>query len=225
MIDFPKSELTPQENKEARVFWNTLPAPDKRNLHLIFQSVVTTARRYVNSDQADANKLAFCRGSILGGIKEYGYPFFLLALIGGTITKENARPDIDLLLAFNARWTHGFFSPIENFDDPDGEFEPTFASIWNSFGRNPSVISIPSEQFPNDYNIGVTKGATLLSINPSKGKPIHLKYIRSFGGCKYGYKFITEDDFSRLDTDHGLSIPKLPLLRITGPKVGPLEFR
>jgi hypothetical protein len=129
--------------------------------------------------------------------------FFAAYLIGGNLTKEGNRPDIDLLVATNMRYPDGYNSQ-------DLEWLVKGLKTLSHFD-----LTIKSD-LPDDYNLGETHGKGMIQLVPKSlwgGRTIDLVYIRSMNMVNT-YCFENEDEFNERDIDKdGRPLPKLILYR------------
>ncbi len=191
------NKLTHDELARTEEFYRRLKAPDLSNIETIIKLVDSIANTYFSSTDPDRNYNYFCEDERIGN------PFFGIYLIGGYLNKEGERPDIDLLIATNMRWREGFIEDYEGSEEP----------IWKELKKVFTNIK-KSNELPNDYNIGATKGKVLITINPYEGKKIDINYVRSWE--EEGFKFIDEEQFYKLDVrENGEALPRLELYRNT----------
>jgi hypothetical protein len=216
MIEFPENGLAAEELPESVKFFDRL-CPDKKNIETVIGLVDGVANKYFSSDQHNENRHAFCRRKENGKGHEHGYAFFAVYAIGGNITKEGERPDLDLLVVTNAWWDSRDMShsPV-NYVLVD----PVVFSLINQFGEKNVKIH---GKLPNAYHLGASEGKALLTITPEAGKKIDLSYVRSYQGavrrcCSQeevgNCSFISEDEFTKLDVDKsGNPLPRVLLYR------------
>ena len=201
--------LTPEELASAEKWYGRLNEPDASQVRRVVQSVDTVANSYFSSRDMQRNYHSFCEGNIFSGIKKIGTPFFAVYIIGGYLNKEGERPDIDLLVATNMRWSKGFFQP-KQYNGPGIEYDPLWSELNQKFQEG---FSLELEgELPTDYNLGNTYGKALIRIHPSQGKKIDLCYVRSWDEEKY--RFISEEQFIEKDVGKaGEQLSRLPLYR------------
>lgn len=116
--------------------------------------------------------------------------FFSVYLIGGNVTKTGERPDIDLLTATNALPnSHSFTS------------DAIYGALDQCFSRKRILAK---GRFPDQYNLGRTKGKILLRITPAFGRQIDFVYVRSMRDffdedCneRRRYEFSSEEEFCK----------------------------
>ena len=94
------TELPQSERVLADQFMERLPEKDRVNVSCLLDSVNRTAVKYLSSQEVD-------RITILRDAQRklrIPVPFFTAYIVGGMITKEGERPDIDIMLATNMRY-------------------------------------------------------------------------------------------------------------------------
>lgn len=147
--------------------------------------------------------------------------FFTVYGIGGNITKNGERPDIDIMIATNMRYKKGFMDSFEINNDSLYEYriEPLCRKIYGAFK---SMMHITKKgELPDNYNLGVTQGKCLITLIPkTAGRKIDVVYVKSMlasgSGCRNrnDYFFVSEDDFISKDIDsEGNPLPKVLLYR------------
>ena len=210
-MDTLESELTQEELGKVEEFYQRLKQPNLDHVKRIVNSIDTVANNYFSSGEQDRNYWAFTDENILSGVKKVGTPFFVAYLVGGYLNKEGERPDIDLLVATNMRWSNGFLNHEGGSRGPE-DWDPMWAALVGEFGDGYSVQR--NGDLPDDYNIGATKGKVLITITPPEGKKLDVSYVRSWQ--EEGFKFIDEKQFHKLDVGKtGEPLSRLPLYRAT----------
>src|SRR3989344_4267514 len=199
-MDTQWSELTSEEIGKAEEFYQKLKRPDLEHVKRVVNSVDAVANKYFSSGEQNSNYWAFCDD------RKVGTPFFTVYLVGGYLNKEGERPDIDLLVATNMRWTDGFLNSDEWSRRTD-DLDPIVVALVSEFGEGYSIQR--EGDLPDDYNIGATKGKVLITISPSDGKKMDVSYVRSWQ--ERGFQFINEEQFFQLDVgktrEHLLRLP------------------
>jgi len=211
-----ENELSIEEAKKANEFYDILREPDLNNLGRVLNSVDVVANSYFLDRMQDK-----CIGGFYDE-DDVGRPFFGVYLIGGCLTKEGERPDIDLLVATNMRMTNSFDLTgylQTHYDDEVridlDESDPIWVSLNKEFNLN---FEIKKEgKLPDDYNLGETKGKVLIRLIPDEGKRIDIVYVRSWSGQNFEerkYQFISEQKFIERDVDEiGKPLERLALYR------------
>jgi len=203
--------LTHEERGKARDFSQRLKETDLAHVRRVVHSVDALAHDYFSSGQQNENYWAFC------DLTRVGTPFFAVYLIGGYTTKAGDRPDIDLLVAANMRWTTGFLNDDEFAREPE-DWDPMWRTLTTEFGDGYAVQR--AAELPNDYNLGVTQGKVLITLTPPEGKKLDINYVRSWS--HKGFSFIDEQQFSQLDVGKaGEPLSRLPLYRATSTVIVP----
>ena len=204
-MDTLESELTQEELSKVEEFYRRLKQPDLDHVKKVVNSVDAVANNYFSSGEQNSNYWAFCNDG------KVGTPFFAAYMVGGYLNKEGKRPDIDLLVATNMRWTNGFLNSDEWSRRPD-DWDPMWAQLVAKFGEGYSIQR--EGDLPTDYNIGATKGKILITITPTEGKKLDVSYVRSWQ--EEGFLFIDEEQFHKLDVGKkGEPLSRLPLYRAT----------
>lgn len=200
------NKLTALEIDRANQRLRELCPRDFSNVQKAINAVDRVAASYFSSGDQYQNAWAFIQNGRIGT------PFFSVYLVGGYVNKPGERPDIDLLVATNMRWTDGFLS--DEWSQRPEDLDPIWRELNAEFAHGYKVER--TGELPDDYNIGVTEGKALIRIIPDAWKRIDLMYTRSWE--EDGLKFIDEEAFYARDTDsHGHPLPKVPLYRATSP--------
>ncbi|MDP3990515.1 MAG: hypothetical protein Q8Q01_04910 [archaeon] len=147
--------------------------------------------------------------------------FFAVYGIGGNLTKEGERPDVDVMVVTNMRYKKGFMDDFETDGDFRGEcrVEPLCRKIYYRF-RSTMNFEITGK-IPDNYNLGVTGGKCLITLTPfENGRKIDVVYVKSVmaKGSEFGKHndqlFLSEKDFISKDIDAGGNqLPKVLLYR------------
>lgn len=196
---------------------------DKYHVSLIVEAVKSHATDYFSTQEPDT-----CQRYFKGG-----KAFFAVYGIGGNVTKQGNRPDIDLMLVTNMRYLESpFIEDVHNHD-------VLTKAIADHVVHNLNLKVMGT--LPDNYNLGSTKGKSLLELNPTAigpttiGKKIDLIYVRSMvnhgtsadlpeSGESWGkmdeetklkYAFQSEEEFcARVDVDEQQRpLPKAVLWR------------
>ena len=154
------------------------------------------------------------------------YGFFGVYGIGGNVTKKGERPDVDLLIATNARWKLGYISPGRSFHDRDpiilsGDW--VAGTLLDSYEKEGWEVKLLTK-IPSEYDgKGVSPKAMIrLLPNPThtqRKTSIDIVYVRT--DFIEGVKSLS--DFEAFDVDEdGNVLPKVTLFEREdlGKKVG-----
>lgn len=208
-----KVGLTDEERREADKFFARLSPADSANIGGILTVIGDVAKQYLTSD--DVDKIEVLCGE--GGTVRLPVPFFTTFVIGGQITKEGDRPDVDLLLATNMRyWSEGElhqYAPDRDtvVKDPTQIRERLLAPLLASVrGKFTPTVKGP---VPYSYQLGRIKDKFMVRFNPTElnsGKPIDFVYVNT------GHTtFVDEAEFLKLDVDEeGRPLSRLPIQRL-----------
>ena len=102
-----------------------------------------------------------------------GKPFFAAYAIGGYVTKEGERPDIDLMVVTNT----GFPVSLNDFERYDSRVRILDLNLALSF-EGSDIEGL--DDLPDNYNIGHTKGKGIIRIKPNDGsKPMDIVFVTS----------------------------------------------
>ena len=209
-MDSLENELSNEERLNAELFYMKLDNQDQTNVKKVVKAVASLAEEYFSFGEQHNNSWAFCTD------EKTGTPFFAVYLIGGYLNKKGERPDIDLLVATNMRWTSGF-TDYDKFSDYSRcdlliSCDPFLKELAGEFAEGYSMQK--HGELPDDYNIGATKGKLLITITPDEGKKLDVNYVRSWRDKKY--RFIDEEHFYRMDAgESGEPLQRLALYRST----------
>ncbi|OGK18773.1 hypothetical protein A3G67_00115 [Candidatus Roizmanbacteria bacterium RIFCSPLOWO2_12_FULL_40_12] len=125
--------------------------------------------------------------------------YFGLYGIGGNLTKEGQRPDIDLLIVSNAWWWTGFDFNWKTEGELPHRYDRTLMTIARKI-EGTHTIEVLSK-LPDSYNLGETKGKGLVRLTPKYAdsqRPIDIVYIRE---VDLGNSSL--EDFEEKDVDEG----------------------
>ncbi|HIH51592.1 MAG TPA: hypothetical protein HA250_04540 [Nanoarchaeota archaeon] len=206
-----ESMLTPEETLGAEKFFQRLGEADLRNVQKVLSAVDRTVKEYFGANELNYSTIPY----LISYYGTLGTPFFAAYLIGGWLNKEAERPDIDLMIATNARYTHGFSNPLWG-RNPEN-WEPMLRELNKEFEYGEELTM--GGELPNDYNIGATKGKVMFNVHPGEGRDLDLVYVRSFRDYSAGRMdscfFLSEEEFiTRRDVDgDGKPLARLPLYR------------
>jgi hypothetical protein len=232
--DANHNELVLEEQLRAEEVLKRLSPQDTANVFSVISATDDVAREYFSSGEAIANRMRFISQESLerinaerrpGTVDDFdGYPFFAVYAIGGNVTKEGDRPDLDLMLVSNAWWSSGSFR---------FEHHPLLTDVTQRL--NIGQVEIAGEM-PCRYNVGITggKGKAIIKQPINGGKSIDITYVRSIemirdpsdergefdDALKYDPKkrldrvFVSEEQFNIKDVDaSGNPLPKVILYR------------
>ncbi len=208
------TKLTNEEQREASKFFNRLSSVDFANVKGLLEVIDDVAREYLTSNDVDGIETLIA----LDGRRRIPVPFFTTFAIGGQITKQGDRPDIDLLLATNMRyWSEeelDQYSPVKealvdkHMPIRERLLAPLFASVKGKF------ILEYGGPVPYSYCLGKFDDKFLARFKPREddsGKPIDFVYVNT------GHTtFVDEAEFLGLDVDENdVPLPKLPIQRLS----------
>ncbi|MEK7096072.1 MAG: hypothetical protein AAB896_02170 [Patescibacteria group bacterium] len=187
---------------EALSFLDRLSPTDRTNVEHIVATVGELAKSF--EDDSTTNRGIF-------GV--YG--------IGGYVTKEGERPDVDVLIVGSGRWERGYYNhenaypqgrkklPKRYWRETSGDH--ILGSLADHFGNNGFDVEIP-EEVPDDYTDGADP-KILMRLKPQEGytvSPIDIVYVK---GHYSRPPIRTFEDFYRYDTTpEGQEIGKVALL-------------
>ncbi len=168
--------LSLDEKVVAERFYGRIGEPDAVNVRNIIGVVDAHADDYFSSRELEDVAYIFRDGEA----------FFVIYGIGGNVTKEGERPDVDVMVVTNMRYDAGFSS----YDYPIGEtsLEEAFRRgnfvepLWSSLYLNLASKMIVEREgsLPDNYNLGVTQGKCLIRLTPKNGtRKIDLVYVKS----------------------------------------------
>ena len=164
-------ELSLEERAEAERFFERIGEKDTANVKRLVTLVDSHTDDYFSSGELE--KVHYCFND--------GEAFFTVYGIGGNVTKDGVRPDLDLMIVTNMRYSEGFSDYYDNkMDDPYSErsVEPLWRRINLEF-RVDMTIKRHGE-IPDNYNLGLTKGKCIITLTPKNGaKKIDVVYIKS----------------------------------------------
>lgn len=211
--------LDEQEVLDKETFLQARSEIDKSLIERVLTAVGTLSTEYFESGEHHSNWYAFMEDG------KRGYAFFAVYSIGGMINKEGERPDIDLLVATNMRWSSGPNSMRLSREYLLGKLVEEFGEEYSiSINGMPLKDYDDTDDFdeipdlPDNYNVGETKGKVVLTLTPLEGgKSIDISYVRSFRnhGGEESHSFVTEEEFIAKDIDptNGEQLSRLILYR------------
>jgi hypothetical protein len=107
--------------------------------------------------------------------------FFAVYGIGGNVTKDGERPDVDVMIVTNMRYREGFLDGYDDrMDDPNWgrNVEPLWRRM-NQELRDDMEVKREGE-LPDNYNLGVTRGKCIITLTPPNGaRKIDVVYVKS----------------------------------------------
>ncbi len=164
-------ELTLEEMARAQLFFEKMGEIDAPNVKRLVNLVDSHADDYFSSRELEKNHNYFDRGEA----------FFAVYGIGGNITKEGIRPDIDIMIVTNMRYSEGFSGYYDRFMD-DPVWERSIEPIWRRINlelRGDMTVERKGE-IPDNYNLGLTRGKGIITLTPQNGaRKIDVVYIKS----------------------------------------------
>ncbi len=202
----------PTEVKTAEDFYRRLKEPDAATVHSIIEVIASLAEKYN------------ARNHFYSGLGDYG--FFGVYGIGGYVTKEGDRPDVDLLVATNAQWIEMYDSPHRHWLSTSGDPFRTADWVVGSLADRFHLDEYDTEvlgTIPDEYN---TKAGskTMIHLSPLSDdgrKPIDILYVKT--DFIQGDPIKTLRDFDAVDVDEeGHFYPGVVLLRKE--ELGQIDF-
>ncbi len=164
-------ELSLEERTAQDSFYQRIGKQDTANVKRVITLVDDQAEEYFLSPDLEHVHYLF----------QSGEAFFAVYGIGGNLTKQGQRPDIDIMIVTNMRYQNGFLEDYnDRFDDPD--YEHNIEPVWRNMNQQlKEQMTITKEnELPNNYNLGLTKGKCLISLTPKNGaRKIDAVYVRS----------------------------------------------
>ncbi len=164
-------ELTLEERAGSQLFFERIGKIDAANVKRLINLVDSHADDYFSSRELEKNHNYFNGGEA----------FFAVYGIGGNVTKEGIRPDIDLMVVTNMRYAEGFSGYYDQFlDDP--VWRRSIEPIWRRINlelKGDMIIERHGD-IPDNYNLGLTRGKCIITLTPQNGaKKIDVVYIKS----------------------------------------------
>ncbi len=225
-------KLSLEERTLRDDFFNRLNPTDKIHVESVINVVNNIAKDYFRDVESDAelrmqsedgyrgepdeNYWAF-RMSRPDAEEEMGCAFFSVYAIGGQITKEGRRPDIDLMVVTNMWWSGGYINDDEEW---------FYGTLQKALGNNYEIFC--EDDLPNHYNEGLTKNKALIRLTPkdNDSTPIDIVYVRSLPRGKEDDKFINPEEFEQKDVDEGGNqLPRLLIYRASTTDIIPPSFQ
>src|SRR3989344_3014542 len=152
-------ELSLEEKAAAQTFFDRIGEVDTWNLRSLIGVVDAHADEYFGSEEPDQSHNYFAHGEA----------FFAVYGIGGNVTKKGERPDVDILVVTNMRYSEGF---LEGYDDRmDDPHETGIEPLWirmNQVLRAEMEVKKEGD-LPCNYNLSRTKGKCLIRLTPNQG--------------------------------------------------------
>ena len=185
-------QLTLEERAKAKEFKDRLTEADKRNTLAVIKAVYFLEKEYLNSEEPQKT-LDYSWQFYLDTREGKWSPFFAVYGIGGYVTKEGERPDVDLLVATNMRYRNG---PTKRYDDPEDLVDPDpFLRKLQETTRGRMQIELMGI-VPDNYNLGITYGKVIARLTPLiGGKSIDVVYVRSMmAGIPACFESPTEEE-------------------------------
>jgi|GEM_PF-2042228 len=194
------SKLSNSEEKKAFEWLNEIREEDVKNILAVVRTLQCSFDDFISMHSQKETP-----------------PFLSLYLIGGNLTEQGERPDIDLLTATNMWYPGG------NPRTTDYKYSGVDLVVSRILGLKGYFKEIKQlGELPDDYNIGITKGKVLFELHPGElgGRKIDLSYVRSRGNPRLRNffngecGFHSEQEFEKKDVDDsGKSLGKMILYR------------
>lgn len=164
-------ELSLEETAEAERFFQRIGETDAANVRRLVGLVDSQANDYFSSRELE--KMSY----LFAGTEA----FFVVYGIGGNVTKNGERPDVDVMIVTNMRYNDGFFNCHDDaMDDPvlGRSVEP----LWRRMNLElrESITLQRRGELPDNYNLGVTKGKCVITLTPLNGaRKMDVVYVKS----------------------------------------------
>ncbi|MBI2548614.1 hypothetical protein HYW21_04660 [Candidatus Woesearchaeota archaeon] len=222
--------LTLEEIAQRDQFLARLTPKDKGNVQTLIHTVDALANDYFRDTESDEelrreseegyrgepdeNDWAFEQQDQETGAYKTGCAFFSVYVIGGQITKQGIRPDIDLMVVTNMWWSSGY---IANRD------EWLLQRLHQAFDDRTKVTC--PEGLPSHYKKGLWRNKAFIHLAPidTVSTPIDIVYLRSLPkGGREEEIFITPTTFEQRDcSEDGQPLPRLLLYRALTTDISP----
>ena len=164
-------ELTLEERTAAQLFFERMGETDTVNVKRLIGLVDAHAEDYFSLGELERVHHYF----------DGGEAFFTVYGIGGNVTKEGVRPDVDVMVVTNMRYSNGFLEGYdERIDDPvwGRSIEPLWRRMNKEFRLDMAVER--QGAIPDNYNLGLTKGKCIITLTPSnEARKIDVVYNKS----------------------------------------------
>lgn len=204
MPDSPERDRPPTGVRTAEDFLRRLKEPVAVTVRSIVETVERLADEYNSQHE------------FLPGSESHG--FFGLYGIGGNITKEGERPDVDLLIATNARWQSGYRGlyrrSSQDWDNPiilsRDWIAGTLLDTYEKKGWKVELLT----KIPSEYDGKGVSPKAMIRLTPNSPQtqgriPIDIVYVRT--DFIKGVRSLS--DFKEVDVDEdGNALPRVTLL-------------
>ena len=196
---------TPIQTSEE--FFQRLNPKDAEAVRSIVENIRQLAKQYDEDNQF-----------VPGGYRKSG--FFGVYAIGGFVTKQGERPDIDLLIATNAYWNQNSYRSERRCvfakDTITLSGDWVAGSLLDAFEEQGYSVEL-LDKIPSEYDeVGVNPKAMLrLNPKPELGtrKPVDIVYFKT----TYTLDLTDLSDFEAADVDEdGKPLPRIALLKMEG---------
>ncbi|MCX6742322.1 MAG: hypothetical protein NTX24_04100 [Candidatus Pacearchaeota archaeon] len=191
------------KSPETDKFFSRLSEQEREAVKRIIKTTDDICTKYRGSlEDAGSAVNAF----IQAGMKN---AFFSVYAIGGQVTKEGARPDIDLMIVTNMFFYEGVPWGI------DDEDELTYSGLIRGLGEFGFKVKARGD-LPDRYNLSKNQGKVVFDLTPQQPRyrPMNVLYIRGFDSEKY--RLEDESVFLAKDIDEsGKPLPKVLLYNKT----------
>ena len=163
--------LSLEERAGAEGFFERIGEGDAANTRRLVGLVDVLADDYFSSRELEDVHYHF----------KCGEAFFAVYGIGGNVTKDGERPDIDIMIVTNMRYKEGF---LEGYDDrmDDPVWGRSVEPLWRRMNQElRGEMEVKREgELPDNYNLGVTRGKCIITLTPPDGsRKIDVVYIKS----------------------------------------------
>jgi len=186
-------------NPDTDKFFSRLSEPEREAVKRVITATNNVCTRYKGflEDSFTAVSSFTCAGM--------RNAFFSVYAIGGQITKEGTRPDIDLMVVTNMF----FYRDVPwGIDDED---EWIYSGLIRFLGELGFKVSA-KDRLPDRYNLSENHGKVVFDATPSQPgyRPMNVLYLRGFDSKKY--QIADESVFLNKDVDEtGKPLPKVLL--------------
>ncbi len=168
----PGSAERPTPVQTSKEFFQRLNPEDAKTIRSIIETIRQMAEKYDHDNE------------FVPGV--YGASgFFGVYAIGGLVTKEGERPDVDLLIVTNARWDKSYRPKRRDIfaGEPitlSGDW--VAGSLLDAFEEKGYSVEL-LDKIPNEYEDVGAKPKTMLRLTPKpelgKRKPIDIIYVKT----------------------------------------------
>ncbi len=199
----PEQHSRSTEVKTAGDFFRRLKEPDAITIRSIVETIHNLAQQYGTDNE------------LLPGIGSYG--FFGVYGIAGVITKQGERPDVDILIATNARWSHSYWSPNRSLVDANPIIQGgdwIAGTLLDKFENEGYEVELIGE-IPSEYDKVGASPKVIIRLTPRDAqaqnrKRVDVVYVKT--DFVRGINCLA--DFEAMDVDEdGKTLPRVDLFK------------